>query len=50
MPQVGECANKREELLPGGAMMFGKDWLGFFRDWNRRTNSRLIRTVIVRKE
>ena len=40
----------REELLPGNAMMFGKDWLGFFRDWNRRTNSRLIRTVIVRKE
>ena len=39
----------REELLPGSARMFTKDWEGFFRDWNRRTGSRLIRTVIVRK-
>ena len=38
----------REELLPGNARMFTKDWEGFFRDWNRRTGSRLIRTVIVR--
>ena len=39
----------REELLPGRARMFTKDWEGFFRDWNRRTGSRLIRTIIVRK-
>ena len=39
----------REELLPGRARMFTKDWLGFFRDWNRRTGSRLIRTIVVRK-
>ena len=39
----------REEQLPGGSRMFTKDWLGFFRDWNRRTGSRLIRTIVVRK-
>ena len=39
----------REEHLPGAAVMFPKDWQGFFRDWNRRTGSRLARTVIVRK-
>ena len=39
----------REEHLPGSAMMFPKDWLGFFRDWNRRTGSRLARTIVVRK-
>lgn len=39
----------REEHLPGRAMMFSKDWLGFFRDWNRRTGSRLARTIVVRK-
>ena len=39
----------REEHIPGRAMMFSKDWLGFFRDWNRRTGSRRARTVVVRK-
>ena len=39
----------REEQLPGGSRMFTKDWLGFFRDWNRRTGSRLIRTIVVRR-
>ena len=39
----------KEEHFPGSAMMFSKDWLGFFSDWNRRTGSRLVRTVIVRK-
>ena len=39
----------REEQLPGGSRMFMKDWLGFFRDWNRRTGSRLIRTIVVRR-
>ena len=39
----------REEQFPGTARMFTKDWLGFFRDWNRRTGSRLIRTIVVRK-
>ena len=39
----------REEHAPCTARMFTKDWLGFFRDWNRRTGSRLIRTVVVRK-
>jgi transglutaminase-like putative cysteine protease len=39
----------REELLPGNARMLTRDWEGFFRDWNRRTGSRLIRTIIVRK-
>ena len=39
----------REELLPATANMFGKDWLGYFRDWNRRTDSRLMRTIIVRR-
>ena len=39
----------REEQLPGTARVFTKDWLGFFRDWNRRTGSRLIRTIVVRK-
>ena len=39
----------REEHLPGKAMMFTKDWLGFFRDWNRRTGSRPARTIAVRK-
>lgn len=39
----------REELLPIGARMFGPEWFGFFRDWNRRTDSRLIRTIVVRK-
>ena len=39
----------REEQLPGTARLFTKDWLGFFRDWNRRTGSRLIRTIVVRK-
>lgn len=40
----------REELLPVNARMFGSEWLGFFRDWNRRTDSRLARTIVVRKE
>ena len=40
----------REEHLPARARMFSSDWLGFFRDWNRRTGSRLIRTIVVRKE
>ena len=39
----------KEEHFPGCAMMFPADWLGFFRDWNRRTGSRLARTIIVRK-
>lgn len=39
----------REEHLPGRTMMFPKDWLGFFRDWNRRTGSSHARTIIVRK-
>ena len=39
----------KEEHFPGRAMMFPADWLGFFRDWNRRTGSRLARTIIVRK-
>ena len=38
-----------EEHLPCTSAMFTKDWLGFFRDWNRRTGSRLIRTIVVRK-
>ena len=38
-----------EEHLPCISAMFTKDWLGFFRDWNRRTGSRLIRTIVVRK-
>ena len=38
-----------EEHLPFISAMFTKDWLGFFRDWNRRTGSRLIRTIVVRK-
>lgn len=40
----------REELLPVNARMFGSEWLGFFRDWNRRTDSRISRTIVVRKE
>jgi len=39
----------REEHFPGEARMFTKDWLGFFRDWNRRTGSRLARTIVVRR-
>ena len=39
----------REEQLPGGSRMFTRDWLGFFRDWNRRTGSRLVRTIVVRR-
>ena len=39
----------REEQLPGTARMFGRDWLGYFRDWNQRTGSRLVRTIVVRK-
>jgi hypothetical protein len=39
----------REEHFPTGALMFPKEWSGFFRDWNRRTGSRLSRTVVVRK-
>ena len=39
----------RETHLPGRARMFTNDWQGFFRDWNRRTGSRLIRTIVVRK-
>ena len=38
----------REEHLPGRSRMFKEDWLGFFRGWNRRTGSRLSRTVSVR--
>ena len=40
----------REEHFPGEAGMFTKDWLGFFRDWNRRTGSRLARTIVVRRK
>ena len=39
----------REEQLPGTARLFTRDWFGFFRDWNRRIGSRLIRTIVVRK-
>ena len=39
----------REEHLPAGAAMFSSDYIGFFRDWNRKTGSRLSRTVVVRK-
>jgi hypothetical protein len=39
----------REEHFPGEARMFTKDWLGFFREWNRRTGSRLARTIVVRR-
>ena len=39
----------REEQLPGTARMFARDWLGYFRDWNQRTGSRLVRTIVVRK-
>ena len=40
----------KEEHFPGSARMFPAEWLGFFRDWNRRTGSRLARTIIVRKK
>lgn len=40
----------REEHFPGEARMFTKDWLGFFRNWNRRTGSRLARTLLVRRK
>lgn len=39
----------KEELLPASSGVFGLDWLGYFRDWNRRTASRLVRTIVVRK-
>jgi hypothetical protein len=39
----------REEHLPAGAAMFSSDYIGFFRDWNRKTGSRLSRTGVVRK-
>ncbi len=39
----------REELLPARGRMLGSDWLGYFRDWNRRTASRGARTVAVRR-
>jgi len=39
----------RETHLPWQARMFSRDWQGFFRDWNRRTGSRLIRTIVVRR-
>lgn len=39
----------REEHSPRRATMLSKDWKVFFRNWNRRTGSRLARTVVVRK-
>ena len=39
----------REEHLPARASMFSCDYTGFFRDWNRRTGSRLVRTIVVRR-
>ena len=38
----------REEHLPARASMFSCDYTGFFRDWNRRTGSRLASTIVVR--
>ena len=40
----------REEHLPASAAMFSSDYMGFFRDWNRRTGSRLARTIVVRRD
>lgn len=39
----------REEHFPIPSKMFSSDYQGYFRDWNRRTDSRLARTVVVRK-
>jgi hypothetical protein len=39
----------REEHLPCRETLFAKDWMEYFSGWNRRTGSRLSRTLVVRK-
>ena len=40
----------REEHFPVSSKMFSSDYQGYFKDWNQRTNSRLSRTIVVRKK